>query len=218
MTSKSEGWRIWAVVPGEWMLRGIYMGRLWMAPMLTAECLDTPRHQPLDPSCTAGVYTFARLEDALLDAVVQKTFDRRWERRFGPTEIVVVLGLVELTGTITEWRKDGFYAFECPGGFPLELRGRAANMQELFVFENWLGESGRDWDRLVQWLARRYAPVHVMANPMPDLAASRELAGRLHEQGLDWENITRAVAADVPPEIVRDLSRAIREQLGDGSC
>ena len=44
-----------------------------------------------------GVYTFAHLEDALLEAVVLKTFGGRWDRKIYPTKIVLVLGVVELT-------------------------------------------------------------------------------------------------------------------------
>ena len=37
----------------------------WLTPVLTAKCFDTPLHQPLDPSCTAGVYVFAHLDDTI---------------------------------------------------------------------------------------------------------------------------------------------------------
>ncbi len=211
-------WRIWAVAPEEWMLRGIYLGHLWKAPVLAAECLDTPRHQPLDPSCTVGVYTFAHLEDALLEAVVLKTFGWRWDRKIDPTKIVLVLGVVELTGTITEWCEDRLYALQSAGQYPVELRAEAATIQQLVLFENWLGPCGRDSDRLVNTLSRRYAPVHVVAptDALPDLNRLRELAVRLQKQGLDWLRIARAVAAKVPAENVHHLSRLIREQLGVG--
>ena len=44
MAGNPMAWRIWLVAPEEWMLRGIYLGHLWKAPVLAAECLDTPRH------------------------------------------------------------------------------------------------------------------------------------------------------------------------------
>jgi hypothetical protein len=219
VTGPPKAWRIWAVAPDEWVLRGIYIGQFWMTSEMTAECLDTPRHQPLDPGCTVGVYTFAHLEDALLEAVVLKTFGWRWDRKIDPAKIVLVLGVVELTGTITEWREERLYAFERLGEFPLELRAQTATIRKLVLFEDWLGPSGRDSDRLVNTLSRRYAPVHVVAptDTLPDLNRLRELAVRLQKQRLDWLRIARAVAANVPAEDVRHLSRVIREQLGPES-
>ena len=65
-----------------------------------------------------GVYTFAHLKHALLEAVVLKTFGWRWDRKIDPTKIVLVLGVVELTGTITEWCEDRLYAFQSAGLVP----------------------------------------------------------------------------------------------------
>jgi hypothetical protein len=219
MTAKTKAWRIWAVAPSEWMLRGIYIGRLWKAPLMTAECLDTPRHPPLDPNCSVGVYTFAHLEDALLEAVVLKTFRQQWMRHLNIdlTKIVLVLGVVELAGTINEWSEERLYAFERPGEFPAELRGQEASIQRLFLFESWLGESDRDCDRLVITLSRRYAPTHKVVDAMPDLKRLREFAVRPLAHGLNWVSNARAVAANVPADDVRHLSRVIREQLGPDS-
>jgi hypothetical protein len=119
VTGQPKAWHIWAAAPDEWVLRGIYPGQRWMSPELTAEYLDTPMHQPLDPSCTVGVYTFAHLEDALLETVVLKTFGWRWDRKIDPAMIVLVLGVVELTGTITEGCEDRLYAFQSAGQFPV---------------------------------------------------------------------------------------------------
>jgi hypothetical protein len=219
VTGQPKAWRIWAVAPDEWVLRGIYIGQLWMSPELTAECLDTPRHQSPDPSCTVGIYTFAHLEDALLETVILKTFGWRWDRKIDPAKIVLVLGVVELTGTITEGREERLYAFQSAGQFPVELRAQAATIRKLVLFESWLDPSGRDSDRLVNTLSRRYAPVHVVAptDALPDLNRLRELAVRQQKQGLDWLRIARAVAANVPAENVHHLSRLIREQLGPES-
>ena len=209
MTTKAEGWRIWAVKPGERALRGIYIPEPWLAPALAAKCLDTPLHQPLDPSCTAGISAFAHLEDALQEALSMKVFGPGWARSINPTEIVLVLGVVELTGLITEVRED---RFEASGG-PLELRGRSATIQSLILVENWF-ESDRDRDRLVDALSRRYAPVHVVTaeDALPDLNQLRQLAVQLQKQGHDWLSIARTVAAEgrIPRKDLRQLSRTIR--------
>jgi hypothetical protein len=101
---------VWSVLPGERALRSTYIGLPWLTPTLTAKCFDATLHQPLDPNCSAGVYAFAHLDDALQEGLLLKIFTPRWKPAINPTEIVVVLGLVELTGRITEVREERFDA------------------------------------------------------------------------------------------------------------
>ena len=197
--------------PGEWLLCGIYIGQLWFTPALTAECLDPTLHEQLDPSCTAGIYTFAHLEEALQEAHSLKLFPR-WAPTIDPAEMVLVLGLVELTGRVTEVREG---RFEASGG-PLELRGQSATIKRLILVDNWFA-SDRDPGRLVDVLSRRYAPVHVVTaeDALPDLKHLRQRAVRLQKQGHDWLSIARTVAAEarIPRNDVRALSRIIRGQV-----
>lgn len=60
----------------------------WLTPVLTAKCFDTPLHQPLDPSCTAGVYAFAHLDDTIQEAHLLKTFGHRWSRGIDTSKVL----------------------------------------------------------------------------------------------------------------------------------
>lgn len=132
------------------------------------------------------------------------------------SEIVLVLGVVELTAPITEVREERFSA----SGAALELKGQAATIHSLILMENWF-ESGRDRDRLVDALSRRYAPVHIVAadHALPDLNHLRQLKVRLQKQGQDWLSVARTVAAEarIPRKDLRQLNRVIRGQLVEGS-
>ena len=128
---------------------------------------------------------------------------------------------MELTGTISEVREDRLCVSKGAGEeFPLELRGQAAAIQSLLLFENWFDESDRDPDRLVDTLSRRYAPVHRVAveDALPDLNRLRELKVRLQQQGQQWLSVVRAVAVEgrIPRKDLRRLSQAITRRLPAG--